>query len=78
MVELLATNPIPDAWPALALPLWGLSTVSVLVVLAVVVLLAGPAAARRAPASSVAHRNKPAGRRAGTARLATISARAPT
>ena len=78
MVELLATNPIPDAWPALALPLWGLSTMSVLFVLAVVVLVAEPAVTRRVPASSVAHRNDPARRETSTPRLATISARART
>jgi hypothetical protein len=77
MVELLATSPVPDTWPALALPLWGLSTVTVLSVLAVLVLLAEPAAARRAPASSIAHPNEPARRGTSTVRPA-ISARAQT
>ena len=74
MVELLATNPVPDAWPALALPLWGLSTVSVLFVLAVVVLLAEPRVTRRVSVSSVAHRNDGT----CTPQLGTISARAQT
>jgi len=49
MFDLLASGPLPDAWPALALPLYAMS-VSAAVIMLVVVLLAvptGPDARRR-------------------------------
>jgi hypothetical protein len=43
MVDLVTNAPLPDAWPALALPLYGFGLSAVVVMLVVVLLLAVPA-----------------------------------